>query len=123
MDDIQQEVSTMLNSILRKAGKYLIGLSDRKPANEAPRGPDQGRQFSDQARRISSSRGQNDRKLLAGSIRFLDLDEIKRELGVNWGRASAAASASIPRGRRLSGSLGQARKAIRAMAGQRAMQN
>jgi hypothetical protein len=91
MDDIQQEVSTMLNSILRKAGKYLIGLSDRKPANEAPRGPDQGRQFSDQARRISSSRGQNDRKLLAGSIRFLDLDEIKRELGVNWGQASAAA--------------------------------
>jgi hypothetical protein len=81
----------MLNSIFRKAGKYLIGLSDRKPATEAPRGIDRDRQFSDQARRIASSRGPKDRKLLAGSIRFLDLDEIKRELGVNWGQASAAA--------------------------------
>ena len=79
----------MLNSIFRKAGKYLIGLSDRKPAHEAPRGPDQAGQFPDRVRRISSTRGPNDRKLLAGSIRLLDLDEIKRELGVNWGQASA----------------------------------
>ena len=76
---------------LPESRKYLIGLSERKPATEAPRAADAGRQFSDQARRIGSSHGPNDRKLLAGSIRLLDLDEIKRELGVNWGQASAAA--------------------------------
>ena len=81
----------MLNSIFRKAGKYLIGLSERKTATEAPRGPDRSRQFSEQARRIASNQGPKDRKLLAGSIRFLDLEQIKRELGANWGQASAAA--------------------------------
>ena len=91
MDDIQQVVGTMLNSILRKAGKYLIGLSDRKPAVEAPNENDRGRHFSEQARRISSRRDPNDRKLLAASIRFVDLREIKHELGVNWVQASGAA--------------------------------
>jgi len=81
----------MLNSIFRKAGKYLIGLSESKPRAEAPRAPDPGREFSEQARRMASSRGTKDRQLVAGSIRFLDLDQIKRELGVNWGQASAAA--------------------------------
>jgi GGDEF domain-containing protein len=81
----------MLNSIFRKAGKYLIELADRKPPTEAPRGPDKSRHFSDQAKRITSSRGSKDRKLLAGSIRFLDLDEVKRELGLNWQEVSATA--------------------------------
>lgn len=81
----------MLNSIFRKAGKYLIGLSDKKSATEAPRGVDEDREFSNRAKRIALSNGPENRKLLAGSIQFLDLDEIKRELGVNWGRASAAA--------------------------------
>lgn len=81
----------MLNSIFRRAGKYLIGLSERRPVNEAPRGADRSRQFSDQAKRISSSHGSTDRKLLAGSIRFLNLDEIRRELGLNWQEVSATA--------------------------------
>jgi GGDEF domain-containing protein len=79
----------MLNSIFRRAGKYLIGLSERKPATEAPREPGRSRQFADQATRIASSHSSKDRKLLAGSIRFLDLDEIKREIGLNWQEVSA----------------------------------
>ena len=85
----------MLNSIFRKAGKYLIGLSERKPPAEAPPTPDRGRQFSEQAKRIASSRGAKDHKLLAGSIRFLDLDQIKRELGVNWGRPRRRPTGSL----------------------------
>jgi hypothetical protein len=80
----------MLNSIFRRAGKFLIGLSDGKPPTGAPHGSDRSRQLSGQAKRIASSGGSNGRKLLAGSIRLLDLDDIRRELGVNWGQASGA---------------------------------
>ncbi|MBV9046551.1 MAG: hypothetical protein JO294_15630 [Alphaproteobacteria bacterium] len=79
----------MLKSIVRKAGEYLIGLSERTPATEAPRGPDV-RQFSDQARRIASRRAPEDR-ILAGGIRLLDLDDIKRELALNWQEVSTTA--------------------------------
>ena len=85
----------MLNSIFRKAGKYLLRLSDRTSAAEPTGAPDSGRQFSEKARRIASDQGTKDRKLLAGSIRFLDLDQIKREFGVSWGQASAAAYAIV----------------------------
>jgi GGDEF domain-containing protein len=80
----------MLNSIFRRAGKFLIGLSDGRPSTEAPRGSHTSRQSSDRAMRTASGGGSNSRKLLAGSIRLLDLDDIRRELGVNWGRASGA---------------------------------
>ena len=78
----------MLSSIFRRAGKFLIGLSDGRPSTEPPRGSHTSRQSSDPAIRTASGGGTNGRQLLAGSIRLLDLDDIRRELGVNWGEVS-----------------------------------
>lgn len=81
----------MLNSFFRKVGNYLAGFSDNERPPETPHGHEKHRNLIAQAQRIASSRRSQGGKLLAGSIQFLNLEQIKRELGGNWGRTSRVA--------------------------------
>ncbi|MGZ6316648.1 MAG: hypothetical protein ACXWNQ_05260, partial [Anaerolineales bacterium] len=77
----------MIRSALKVLGNFLLGLSREQPRQEA-KPLNNPQHFNRQANNIVASRPTNQRKLVAGSIHLLDLEDLKRELGGGWQHAS-----------------------------------
>jgi hypothetical protein len=87
----------MLNRVMRRLGKYLVELSEEKPAPSDYRRSKQS--FERRGHVLLEAKQKSNERVTAGAVELIGLDDIKRELGATWpevaGRASSIAEEVI----------------------------